>query len=507
MGTANAQTNPEHGNDDTYINGGSIEAFFAESVILLTGATGFLGKALLEKLLRSCPRLATIFILIRPKQGQTIEQRYKNLLENSVFDTIRAKAPSTFNKIYPIKGDVSLPNLGLSPEDRNMLVERVTIVFHSAATVKFDEPLKVAVNLNTKGTSQILDLCETMKNLVSIIHVSTAYSNANRQDVQESIYTTRVKPSTVIDMCESLDEETLYILEKKILEKHPNTYTFTKNLAEQIVLTKAKDLPIAIVRPSIVCAAEKKPFPGWIDNLCGITGTITEIARGTVRTVLANTSLRLDAVPVDYVVDTIICASWHSTMQHNNAIKVYNCTSNASPLRWGMLKDYIKKYAIESPSKYMMWYPGCTFRTNKFIHSLMSYTLHMFPAFIADFFLRLLGNKPIMMKSVKRFERLLGTGRFFSTNEWTFHRDNMNDLAKKVNALKDCDNFNVSVEHLNWDTYFRDYMVGIKKYVLKENPETINTARSRLLVLYWIHRLTQLSSIIILLSMILRVGH
>lgn len=84
MGTANAQTNPEHGNDDTYINGSSIEAFFAESVILLTGATGFLGKALLEKLLRSCPRLATIFILIRPKQGQTTEQRYKRLVENPV---------------------------------------------------------------------------------------------------------------------------------------------------------------------------------------------------------------------------------------------------------------------------------------------------------------------------------------------------------------------------------------------------------------------------------------
>lgn len=74
-------------------------------------------------------------------------------------------------------------------------------------------------------------------------------------------------------MCESLDDETLQILEKKILENHPNTYTFTKNLAEQIVLTKAEDLPIAIVRPSIICAAQKEPFPGWVDNLCGITGT------------------------------------------------------------------------------------------------------------------------------------------------------------------------------------------------------------------------------------------
>lgn len=498
---------PEHGNDETYINGSSIEAFFAESVILLTGATGFLGKALLEKLLRSCPRLATIFILIRPKQDQTIEQRYKNLIQNPIFDGLRTKNPAAFNKIYPVKGDVSLPNLGLSSEDRNMLVQRVNIVFHSAATVKFDEPLKVAVNLNTKGTDRVIDLCLNMKNLISIIHVSTAYSNANREDIQEAVYTTKVKPSTVIDMCESLDEETLNVIEKKILENHPNTYTFTKNLAEQIVVTKAKDLPIAIVRPSIVCAAEKEPYPGWVDNLCGITGTIMEIGRGTVRTVLCNSNLKLDAVPVDYVIDTIICASWHSTMQQNNSIKIYNCTSNANPFRWGMLKDLINKHAIESPSKYTMWYPGCTFRTNKFIHNLMSVTLHIFPAFIGDFFSRLIGNKPVMVKSMKRFERLVETGKFFTTHEWTFHRDNMNDLTKKVKALKDCNNFTVDMQHLNWDTYVHDYTAGIKKYILNENPETLKTARSRLYVLYWVHRLTQLSSVIILLSMILRVGH
>lgn len=106
-----------------------------------------------------------------------------------VFDGIRAKTPTIFNKIYPIKGDVSLSNLGLSPEDRKMLMERVNIVFHSAATVKFDEPLKVAVNMNTKGTDQVIELCKNMKNLISVIHVSTAYSNANRQDIQEAIYT------------------------------------------------------------------------------------------------------------------------------------------------------------------------------------------------------------------------------------------------------------------------------------------------------------------------------
>lgn len=84
MGTTNAQTDSRHAHDEAHSRGSSIDAFFAETVILLTGATGFLGKALLEKLLRSCPRVATIFILIRPKKDQSVEQRYKELLNNPV---------------------------------------------------------------------------------------------------------------------------------------------------------------------------------------------------------------------------------------------------------------------------------------------------------------------------------------------------------------------------------------------------------------------------------------
>lgn len=74
-------------------------------------------------------------------------------------------------------------------------------------------------------------------------------------------------------MCENLDDETLKIIEKRLIGKHPNTYTFTKNLAEQIVMTKGKGLPIVVVRPSIIGAANQEPFPGWIDNINGVTGT------------------------------------------------------------------------------------------------------------------------------------------------------------------------------------------------------------------------------------------
>ena len=62
----------------------SIEGFYAINAILVTGATGFVGKSILEKLIRVCPRIAAIFLLIRPKRGQTLEQRFKKLLDDPV---------------------------------------------------------------------------------------------------------------------------------------------------------------------------------------------------------------------------------------------------------------------------------------------------------------------------------------------------------------------------------------------------------------------------------------
>ncbi|XP_050452817.1 putative fatty acyl-CoA reductase CG5065 isoform X1 [Cataglyphis hispanica] len=503
MGTTNAQTSSRHSHDEIHSGGSSIDTFFAETVILVTGATGFLGKALLEKLLRSCPRVATIFVLIRPKKNQSIEERFKELLENPVFDRIRSEFPDALNKIFPVKGDVGMPELGLQPEDKDMLIQQVNIVFHGAATVRFNEPLKVAVNLNTRGTDRMLDLCRRMTNLISVIHVSTAYSNADRREIEESIYTTEIKPYTVIDICENLDDETIGIIEKKLVGNHPNTYTLTKGLAEQIVLSKGSGLPIAIVRPSIVCAAYQEPFPGWVDNVCGITGIMTEIGRGTIRSIVCNANLIVDVIPVDFVVDTLICASWYNAMQRTDTIRIYNCTSSAlHPITWREFGCLTKKHAIESPSKYVMWYPDFTFRTNKFIHTIIVAMLHFLPAFIVDLVLRVRGYKPIMMKITKRFERAAKTGEFFAVNEWKFCADNMTKLVKFVRASGHCNDFNVDIRNLDWDAYLHQYMLGIRKYILKDNPDTLNNARSRLWRLYWMHKLTKIFSIFVLLRMI-----
>ncbi|XP_043522270.1 putative fatty acyl-CoA reductase CG8306 [Frieseomelitta varia] len=144
-----------------------------------------------------------------------------------------------------------------------MLIEKVNIIFVAAIT--FTQPLDVAVNTNTKGISRVSDLCKELKHVISFIHVSTAYSNAYLSEVEEKVYTTSWEPSAVIDICDKQHKNSIALLEESILKIHPNTCTFTKNLAEQIVFSDCKSFSTAIVeRPSIIGASlPEQPCPGW----------------------------------------------------------------------------------------------------------------------------------------------------------------------------------------------------------------------------------------------------
>ncbi|XP_071876915.1 fatty acyl-CoA reductase 1-like [Bombus fervidus] len=478
----------------------TLEEFYTGSGILVTGATGFVGIGLLEKLMRVCPRIAAICILIRPKTNETIEQRFKKIMDDPIYDGIKAKNPSLFSRVYPVKGDVSLPNLGLSQENRNLLLEKINIVFHAAATVRFNEPLHVAVNVNTSGTARVVELWNELKHPVSFVHVSTAYSNANLQEIEEKVYTTSLSPSEVIDMCDKFDKTSINLLEKRILKTYPNTYTFSKNLAEQIVASKCKDMPVAIVRPSVIGAALIEPCPGWIQGTSGFTGPFLLIGRGCATAILGMRDGRIDLVPVDFVIDTIICTAWHVTLHRDREVKVYNCTSNANPFRWGQMKDAMVKCSIEAPLKDTLWYPGCPIIANRYIYIVRSVIPHVLPAFVIDTFLRLRGSKPTMMKLLKNGNKLFTLLSYFLTNEWTFQRDNCSDLARKVKMLHDSDMVKLDLEDMDWEKYVAIYLIGIRKFILKQ--ELQSTARQRLSKLYWIHQITKMSGIMILLLII-----
>lgn len=141
-----------------------MQQFYYKKSIFMTGATGFLGKVTMEKLLRTCD-VENFYILVRTKKGKMMHTRVDEVFEDQLFDRLKREKPKFRNKVVGIAGDCVLPGLGMSPTDRAVLQRDVNIVFHVAATVRFDEKLKLAIGINVNGTKEIIKLCKEMQHL------------------------------------------------------------------------------------------------------------------------------------------------------------------------------------------------------------------------------------------------------------------------------------------------------------------------------------------------------
>jgi len=162
-----------------------MEEFFEDSEIFVTGGSGVVGKALIEKLLRSC-NVRRIYVLLRPRRQLSAQERLLRLRQATVFHVLAVEKPQELDKIVAVPGDVSLPGLGIDPS----MVEHmrgVSLVYHCAATVRFDEPLRVALRLNVGGTLEALKFAENLPQLRAFVHVSTFYSNMVRAAILKNI--------------------------------------------------------------------------------------------------------------------------------------------------------------------------------------------------------------------------------------------------------------------------------------------------------------------------------
>ncbi|XP_043603705.1 putative fatty acyl-CoA reductase CG5065 [Bombus pyrosoma] len=105
-----------------------------------------------------------------------------------------------------------------------------------------------------------------------------------------------------------------------------------------------------------------------------------------------------------------------------------------------------------------------------------------------------------MMKLLKNCNKLFTSVAYFTTNEWTFQRDNCSDLARKVKMLNDSYLVKLDLRDMNWEKYVANYQMGIRTFILKQDFNS--TAQQRLSRLYWIHQITKMSGIMILLWII-----
>jgi alcohol-forming fatty acyl-CoA reductase len=127
-------------------------------VYFLTGCTGFLGKVVLEKILRSL-KYKKIYYLLRPKDGNRASQRFRSLLSSEIFECFRCQHVDFHSWIddvlVPVYGDLERPSLGLPQEEFQMITNEITIIIHMAANTDFRASLQSSIKINVIGSMQV----------------------------------------------------------------------------------------------------------------------------------------------------------------------------------------------------------------------------------------------------------------------------------------------------------------------------------------------------------------
>jgi fatty acyl-CoA reductase len=378
--------------------------------VFITGTTGFLGTNLLERLLRTVPDCEVV-LLVRPGRRSTVAQRVqREILKNDAFDRLRADlgkegfAEMAARRVRAVAGDVSRDGLGLD-EDGRAALAGCDLVIHSAATVSFDSPLDAAVEINLMGPTRIVktlqDLGRTSTHLVA---VSTCYVAGNRRGSAPEIHVADSPFFVDVDWrgevdgarrlradadAESRHPERLAQFRKEavtelgaaggplLAEKTeqqrtrwvsdrlvqagraraaslgwPDAYTYTKALGERALLESRGDVPVSIVRPSIIESAFAEPRPGWIRGFRMAEPVILAYARGLLKEFPGVPEGIVDVIPVDLVSAAILAVAGrgpHLVDGRPEPDVVQVASGSVNPLRYRQLVDNVDAWFTERP--------------------------------------------------------------------------------------------------------------------------------------------------------------
>uniref|UniRef100_A0A182W9K4 Fatty acyl-CoA reductase n=1 Tax=Anopheles minimus TaxID=112268 RepID=A0A182W9K4_9DIPT len=447
----------------------SIREFYEDSTVLLTGGTGFIGKALLEKLLR-CFEVKSVFLLIRQKRNKAVDERLDEVFEDVIFDAIKT-APnggkSLLAKVIPIEVNFQSEAVISSADYDRLLTARVKIVFNVMASVKFNEDIETAIDTNVLSSRKLFLLAQQLPDVQTIVHVSTFYSNCHRTHIEERIYEDLPFGGfeNILALFRYLTPEEKDRLKPIILGRMPNSYTFSKRCAEVMIQQQFRQLPIAIFRPPIVTSAYREPSPGWVNNFNGPAGMVVPAIRGQVYWCYGADDATVHMVPVDYCVNALLAVGWDNCERKRElkantreVVPVYNYAFRDNVFRnrdvGALLALGIDSTVGRIFGRYTIHISSSTFMRKLFINWLL------LQACVADIFNKLIGKKAKNYDTIKRVVALEDSTSYFRCHSWTAENRNIRTLWDQLPA-GDRQLLPFDVETLDWKDYFRYFVKGV----------------------------------------------
>ena len=195
-----------------------------------------------------------------------LERLESEVLSKDIFGFVKVQKPENMaivkRKIVPVAGDLVMNGLGMDKEVRAEITRECDIIINCAASINFDDPLLDAIQINFFGCMRMLELAKECQKLEVFTHVSTAYTNCEKFGlIEEKIYDMPDGKDSddVINSIIKMGPEEVTLKQKEIIGDFPNTYTFTKSMAERSLRKHSGNLRVAIMRPSIIISCYEEP--------------------------------------------------------------------------------------------------------------------------------------------------------------------------------------------------------------------------------------------------------
>jgi nucleoside-diphosphate-sugar epimerase len=488
------------------IDAPDVRVAYAGKRILLTGATGFVAKVLLEKLIRTMPDLGRIVLLVRAGEHGDARARFvREIAASSVFDHLRAVRPAWLERFLAervecVTGEITAPGFGLPPERFAALARDVDIVVNAAASVDFREPLDQALAINTLSLRHVTAFARVAG--APLVHVSTCYVNGyNRGEMREQVVAPAFAAGAAIPRHRDgwYDVDALIAsLQRKIervrsrggdperlrrrltdlgiaqAQRHGwnDTYTFTKWLGEQVALRAMHGRMLTIVRPAIIESTLREPAPGWIEGVKVADAVILAYARGKTSFFPARREGIIDIVPVDLVANAIVLAGAEA-LTGDVRQRIYQCCSGSTnPLALGELIRLLQAESKRNWRKYDRLFhaePKHDFRTVgegtfRFVLGAFGFGATVWNG------LRRLAGAPGATRALEKLRTtrtLALTFAFYAHPRYRFHNAGLLALAARFGE-EGCRLYPVDARLIDWEDYLcRVHMAGLNRYALR----------------------------------------